>query len=138
MTPPLWALVGWVAWTMLLVSAVVGTRGLEMLAGRKKSNEFPSGTPHGSERYWRLNRAHANSVENLVLVATLVMVGTLAHVESRAFTLLPVVALGARVGQSLAHIWSSSVMTVNVRFTFFLAQYICFAWMIVEIVRRFW
>jgi uncharacterized membrane protein YecN with MAPEG domain len=136
MTPPLWALLGYAAWTMLLVVCIVSARGLEVFGGKKKVNEFPGGVQHGGDRYWRLYRAHANTVENLPIVAIVVIVGTLVHVYTRTFNTLPLVALGARVVQSLAHVSSGSVTAVNVRFTAFLAQYVCFAWMALEIVRH--
>jgi hypothetical protein len=98
-------------------------------------NEFPGGVQHGGDRYWRLYRAHANTVENLSIVAILVLVGTLVHVYQGTFDKLALVALGARVVQSLAHVASGSVMAVNVRFTAFLTQYACFAWMMLEIAR---
>ncbi len=136
MTPPLWALLGYAAWTMLLVLLVVGARAVKVFRGEKKVNEFPGGVQHGGDRYWRLYRAHANTVENLPIVAVIVLVGTLVHTTSAAWNALPVVALGARVVQSAAHVSSGSVMAVNVRFTAFLAQYVCFGWMLVEIARH--
>jgi uncharacterized MAPEG superfamily protein len=134
-TPPLWALLGYVVWTMLLVTAILGARGVAVLHGEKKVNEFPGGVQHGGDLYWRLNRAHVNTAENLPIVAILVLVGTLVHTSSRAWNVLPLVALGARVLQSIAHVSSGSVMAVNVRFTGFVVQYLCFAWMLVEIAR---
>jgi uncharacterized membrane protein YecN with MAPEG domain len=110
-------------------------RGLEILAGRKRFNEFPSGTQHGSDAYWRLSRAHANAVENLPLFAVIVLVGTMLHVATPGFHRLPEVALGARVVQSAAHVTSGAVPAVVLRFSAFAAQYVCFFWMIVEIVR---
>lgn len=144
MTPALFALVGYAVWTMLLVLAIALTRGALMLAGKKRADEFPGGVPHGGDRYWRLNRAHLNAVENLPIVAIIIIVGTLVHHESRWFMTLPLIALGARVVQSLVHIASGSLMAINLRFAAFFTQYVCFAWMIVEILRglpsgaRFW
>lgn len=136
MTRPLWALVGYAAWAMFLILLILSARGLEVFTGKKKVNEFPGGVQHGGDVYWRLYRAHANTVENLPIVAILVLVGTLVHVYTRTFDTLPLVALGARVVQSLVHISSGSVMAVNVRFTAFAVQYACFGWMILEIVRH--
>lgn len=135
MTTPLYGLVGYAAWTMFLVVLIVGARGAQVFSGKKKVNEFPGGVQHGGDAYWRLYRAHANTVENLPIVAILVLVGTLVHVYTGTFNALPLVALAARVVQSLVHIASGSVMAVNVRFTAFLTQYVCFAWMLVEILR---
>jgi uncharacterized MAPEG superfamily protein len=135
MSAPLYCLIGYTAWTILLVILIVSARGLEVFTGKKRMNEFPGGVPHGGDAYWRLYRAHANAVENLPIFAVLVLVGTMLHVATPAFARLPAVALGARVIQSSAHIASGSVPVVTVRFTAFATQFVCFIWMIVEILR---
>ncbi|HZS36565.1 MAG TPA: MAPEG family protein [Polyangia bacterium] len=135
MTPALWALVGWAAWAMLLVTAIVSARGWQVFRGAKRVTEFPGGVQHGGDVYWRLYRAHANTAENLPIVAVLTLIGTLVPVYRGTFDALALAALGARVVQSLVHVSSGSALAINVRFTAFAAQYVCFAWMIVELVR---
>jgi uncharacterized membrane protein YecN with MAPEG domain len=135
MTLPLRCLLGYAAWTMLLILAIVTARGLEMLSGKKKMNEFPGGVQHGGPMYWRLYRAHANTVENLPIVAIIILVGTVMHVATPMFERLPQIALGARVVQSIVHVSSGSAAAVSVRFTAFATQYVCFGWMIAEILR---
>ena len=125
MTPPLWCLAGFVAWTLVLLLGIAVARVGAVLRGEKQANEFPSGVPHGGDRYWRLNRAHLNCVENLPLFATVVLLSAVAGVKSPGLDTLARVYVAARVGQSLAHISSGSVLAVNVRFTFFLVQYGC-------------
>src|SRR4051812_46467653 len=98
---PLLSLIGFAAWTMLLVLAILTWRGLMIMTGGKKFNSFPGGIEHGPPAYWRLNRAHANAVENLVLFAVLVFAGLHVHANGPLFQTAPVVVLGARVGQSL-------------------------------------
>jgi uncharacterized MAPEG superfamily protein len=71
--PPLAALVLHAAWVLVLVLAIGAWRMGQVFAGQKKANEFPSGTQHGSDAYWRLNRAHMNTVENLPTFAALVL-----------------------------------------------------------------
>ncbi len=135
MPQPLVCLVGFALWAVLLVMGVGFSRVAQVLAGKKRANEFPSGTQHGGDRYWRLNRAHLNTVENLPIFAALVIAGVLLHVSSAAFATLPVVIVGARIVQSVVHVSSGSVVAVNVRFTAFLTQVVCFAWMGIEILR---
>jgi hypothetical protein len=135
MTLPLWCLIGYASWTLLLVIAIVSARGLVVLAGKKRVNEFPGGVEHGSAHYWRLYRAHQNCVENLPIVAIVILIGTILHVHATWFERLPAIALGARVVQSLAHISSGSVAAVTIRFLGFGAQIVCFVWMIFLIVR---
>src|SRR5437763_12744438 len=120
MPSPLACLVGFALWALVLVLAVGTARSSQVLFGKKRANEFPSGTQHGGDRYWRLNRAHINTVENLPIFATLVLAGMLLHLATPMFLLLPRVILGARIAQSLVHISSGSSMAVNLRFTAFL------------------
>ena len=125
MTTPLWCLLGFVAWNLLLVLALAVTRISQVVAGRKQPNEFPAGVPHGGDAYWRLNRAHLNCVENLPLFASVIAVGTFAELKDPLFSTLSRVYLGARVAQTLAHLSSGSSLAVNLRFTFYLVQVGC-------------
>jgi uncharacterized MAPEG superfamily protein len=132
---PLICLVGYAAWAMLLVLSILSWRGLEILRGNKKFNEFPGGLQHGSSAYWRLNRAHANTVENLPIVAALVLAGLHLHATAGLFGQAALVALVARVVQSLVHASSGSVPATALRFTAFATQYVCFGVMLVQILR---
>jgi uncharacterized MAPEG superfamily protein len=125
MTTPLWCLIGFVVWTLVLLLSVAAVRVGAVLSGAKKANEFPSGVPHGGDAYWRLNRAHMNCLENLPIFATVVLVATLAGLREPILDTLARTYLGARVGQSITHISSGSAMGVNVRFTFFVVQVAC-------------
>ncbi len=135
MTTPLWCLLGFAGWTMLLVVSVGLWRGGLVFAGKAAANTFPSGTQHGSDPYWRLNRAHLNAAENLPLMASVVLVGTFAGVSTPLFATLAQVYLAARIVQSLVHIASNAVMVVNLRFTALIVQFVCFGWMVSEIIR---
>ncbi len=136
MTTPLWCLLGFAGWTMLLVVSVGLWRVGLVFAGKAAANAFPSGTQHGSDPYWRLNRAHLNAAENLPLMASVVLVGTLAGVSTPLFATLAQVYLAARIVQSLVHIASNAVMVVNLRFTALIVQFVCFGWMAGEIIRN--
>jgi hypothetical protein len=48
MTTPLWCLLGFVAWTLVLLASVAGARVGAVLRGEKRPGEFPSGVPHGA------------------------------------------------------------------------------------------
>ena len=135
MTTPLWCLLGFVAWTLVLLLGVGFSRVGAVLSGEKKANEFPSGVPHGGDAYWRLNRAHMNCVENLPLFASVVLVATVAGVRAPMLDTLARVYLGARIGQSVTHVSSGGVMAVNVRFTFFLVQIGCLVGFLTAIAR---
>lgn len=136
MTTPLWCLLGFAAWTLLLVFAVVTWRSVMVLRGDKRANEFMAGVPHGPDLYWRLNRAHLNAAENLPLLGAVVVVATFAHVDTPLLSLLAQVHLGARITQTTCHLASNAVTVVYVRFTSLVVQVLCLAGMIAEIVRR--
>ena len=125
MTTPLWCLLGFVAWTLLLVTAIGVTRGLQVLSGKMQANQFPSGSPHGGDAYWRLNRAHMNCLENLPIFASVVLTASVLQLQSSTLDTLATIVLLARIGQTTAHLSSGSNMAVNVRFTFFLTQIVC-------------
>lgn len=125
MSVPLWCLLGFVAWTLLLLGAIGAWRSAEVLGGRKRANEFPSGERHGGELYWRLNRAHLNCLENLPLFASVVLTAAVVGIDSPTLDRLAQVFLIARVAQSTTHIASVSHHAVLVRFTFFLVQIVC-------------
>jgi uncharacterized MAPEG superfamily protein len=136
MTRPLICLVLFAGWAVALVVLIGASRVVEVLAGRKRSNEFPSGTPHGSDLYWRLNRAQVNTVENLPIFGALVLTGTAIHVATPLFEWLPVVVLAGRLLQTTAHLASGSALAVNVRFTCFVVQIACFAALAVVLLRH--
>ena len=133
MTIALWCLVGWCCWAVALVLTVGTARVAQVLTGTKRANEFTSGVPHGGDRYWRLNRAHMNTLENLPVIAALTLVATLRHVDVDTFCMI---ALGARVCQSLIHIASNHVMAVNLRFTAFVVQLASYVAIIVRLAHR--
>jgi len=118
-------------WPIVLVSGIGVFRVSQVLTGKVAPNAFPSGTKHGSDFYWRFNRAHVNSLESLPIFGVVVLVGVVAHVTNPTFDHLAVAAVVSRVGQSIVHVAGNSNMHVNVRFTFFLAQLLCFVGMAV-------
>lgn len=120
--PPLAALVLFAAWGLLLVTAIGASRLLQVIFQGKKAGDFPAGTPHGSDAYWRLNRAHLNVTENLPFFGAVVIAGVLLQVQETLFQLLPSVVVYARFAQSLIHVTSGSRLAVILRFTCYLVQ----------------
>lgn len=121
------SLVGYAAWAVLLGAAIVSWRTVLTLTGQSKANEFPSGERHGSESYWRLNRAHANTVENLPIFAALIFGAWAGDAISPLIEGFAQWALLLRLGQSIAHVTSGAVPAVMLRVTCLLGQYVCFA-----------
>lgn len=120
---PQLCLLAFAGWTLALVLlGVLPARLSAMVSGGAKINDFRVDVPHGSERYKRLMRAHANCVENLVVFASIIFVVSQVGYASPALDALCIVVVVARVGQSLTHIVSGSAAAVHVRFSFFLVQ----------------
>jgi uncharacterized MAPEG superfamily protein len=136
MYTPLTALVLFALWAIVLALVVVVWRVREVMAGRAKINEFPGGQRHGSEAYWRANRAQANTIENLPVFAAIVLAGMVAGNMPHLFGTLALVVIAARVVQSLVHLASGSVAAVNFRALAYAVQVVCFIWMAVLVLQR--
>lgn len=128
------ALVFYALWALALVLMIAADRTLLVMKGEMKNNAFASGVPHGTESYWRINRAHLNTVENLPIFAAIVLAGWVAGMESAIFNLLATVVVAARIVQSVVHIFSGSVPATWLRTLAFAVQVICEIWMAVLIL----
>jgi len=125
--PSLWSLLAFVVWTLVIVLFGIGApRIAAVLARRAPPKSFAADVPHGSERYRRTLRAHANCVENLPVFATLVLLSRVTALESSLFEVLAVLVMPARVVQTSVHIASGGNRAVIVRFWFFIVQLGCF------------
>lgn len=121
MTPTAVALLGFAAWTILLVMTLGVLRTGLVFAGKKKANEFkPSGDDLAGFGA-RLTRAHANCYENLP-VAGAILLYAIATSQTAITDELAFAFLGARLLQSLTHLLSTSRPAVLARFAFFLVQ----------------
>ncbi len=127
MTSSALALLGYAAWMLALLGGIAVLRSTLTLSGRRAANAFAVTGDDVSPFSGRLCRAHANCYENLPIFACIVLVaitsGT-AHVTDP----LALWALAARVGQSITHLISTSSLAVQVRFGFFLAQFLIQVW----------
>ncbi|WP_085715242.1 MAPEG family protein [Pseudomonas sp. B28(2017)] len=128
MTIPMWMLLGFATWTLLLLIATVGVyRWVAILFSSAPIASFRSDQLEGADWYQRGTRAHANCVENLPVFAVIVFVISALDINGPAVNYLSTLVLIARVCQSLVHV--SHVQTnafVAVRFTFFCIQLVCF------------
>lgn len=136
MTTPLYALMGFVFWTVFIVIAIGLARVAQVASGKTAVNGFPSGQPHGTDGYWRMNRAHMNCVENLPLFAAVVLAGHVSGLTAGTFATLSQVYVAARVVQTIIHVSSGSAMAVNLRFASFLVQMGCLLSMATMVVTR--
>jgi uncharacterized MAPEG superfamily protein len=129
------ALVFYALWAIALVLTIAIDRLLLIFRGQVKNNEFLSGVPHGNEAYWRINRAHLNTVENLPVFAAIVLAAWVAGAESHLFNLLAMLVLAARIVQSIIHIMSGGQIATWFRTTMFAVQIVCEIWMAVMILQ---
>jgi uncharacterized MAPEG superfamily protein len=130
------ALILYALWAVALVLMVAADRLLLVIRGEAPANSFSSGVPHGGESYWRINRAHLNTVENLPVFATIVLSGWVVGMETLTFNRLAVIVLVARIIQSVIHIASGSVAAVALRFTAYAAQIACEIWMAMLVLHQ--
>jgi uncharacterized MAPEG superfamily protein len=121
MNPTLTALVGFVAWSLLLLVLMEAIRSKLVLTKAVAANGFTPDNANLSPFMQRLARAHANCVEGLPIFGGLMLVAVLAGKSSftdpLAYTLL-----GARILQSLIHLSSLSAPAVTLRFSAFAVQ----------------
>jgi uncharacterized MAPEG superfamily protein len=138
MTIPLWVLLAFACWTLVVLMVGVGIRRWTLfLTGRAQLTDFPADMAHGSTAYRRAVRAHANCVENLPVFGAIVFAGFAAQVASVTMDVLAQAFMAARICQTLIHMLVPETnATVFVRFSFFLIQIIAMFWMAVEIVRH--
>ena len=115
---PVWMLVGFAAWTVLLLLATVGVyRWSRILTGRVAIRDFRADQIEGAEWYKRAMRAHANCVENLPVFGAIVFGLYVGNVGSALIDALAVAVVVARVMQSLVHVCFVQSNTVtSVRF----------------------
>jgi uncharacterized MAPEG superfamily protein len=136
MTTPVWMLLGFAIWTILLLTATVGVyRWSRILSKRAPISSFRGDKIDGEDWYQRAMRAHANCIENLPVFGAIVLGLHVGKLEGTLVDVLTVVVLGARVVQSLVHVCLVQTdRVVAVRFTFFAAQIACFLGLAVLIV----
>lgn len=137
MTVPVWMLLGFAAWTVLLLLFTVGIyRWSRILTGRVPIRDFRADRVEGDDWYRRAMRAHANCVENLPVFGAIVFALFVSGTTGPAVNFLSVGILAARILQSLVHVGLVQTNTVVAfRFAFFFAQILGFLALIVMVVR---
>ena len=118
----------YIAWTMAMGLLLVSHRGLFMIAGKRKINQFSADNKGLSEFGERMARAHANCLESLPVAGGLLLYAIATHRTAVTDT-LALWLLGLRVLQSLVHISGTREWQVWLRLTCFLGQTgICGFW----------
>jgi uncharacterized MAPEG superfamily protein len=137
-TVPLWMLLGFAAWTVLLLLATVGVyRWSRILTGRVPIRNFRADQIEGEDWYKRAMRAHANCIENLPVFGAIVFALYAGNIASSLVSTLATAILIARIVQSLVHVCFVQTNTVtSIRFAFFSVQIAGFLWLIGIILTR--
>ncbi len=120
---PLHALLGFAAWTLLLVLLIFLYRGLRFLKGTPVNSWPRGGAPLAGDAAIakRILDAHANCAENLPVFGAIVLAaGALGRMD--AVQPLAAFVLYARVAQSLTHLVGTRQIHVLVRASFFFVQ----------------
>ena len=128
------ALLGFAAWTALLILGVFLYRGLRFVTGTP-INHWPRGAKPTTDAAFvkRLEDAHANCLENLPLFAVVVL-GAAAMGRLEIIAALAPWVLYARIGQTLAHLAGTGQLHVLVRATFWAVQLGLMLWMLFKLL----
>ncbi len=128
------ALLGFAAWTAVLVLGVFLYRGLRFVTGTP-INHWPRGAKPGDDAAFvkRLEDAHANCLENLPVFAVIVL-GATAMGRLDAVTALAPWVLYARMAQSLTHLTGVGQLHVLVRASFWSVQLGLMLWMLYKLL----
>lgn len=137
MTLPIWMLLGFASWTLLLLISTIGVyRWKRILTGRAPIRSFRADPVEGDDWYRRSIRAHANCVENLPVFGAIVFALHASGVSGPAVSVLSASILVARVLQSLVHVcFVQTNAAVALRFAFFFVQLMCFFALVFMVVR---
>jgi uncharacterized MAPEG superfamily protein len=137
MTVPMWMLLGFAAWTVILLLFTVGIyRWSRILTGRVPIRDFRADKVEGEDWYRRAMRAHANCIENLPVFGAIVLALFVSGVREPSANSLSISVLVARIMQSLVHVCLVQTNTVSaLRFAFFFVQIVGFLALIVMIIR---
>lgn len=137
MTVPIWMLLGFATWTLLLLVVTVGSyRWSRILTSRAELADFRSDRPEGEDWYRRATRAHANCIENLPVFTAIVLALFVSGVRGPAVDALSIAVLLARVAQSLVHVsFVQANAVVAVRFGLFCVQAAGFLCLVAIILR---
>lgn len=134
MSMSLWSLLGFTAWTLLLVLGVVAYRAGMVLGRKRRANAWVRNQPsQDPELLQRLAHAHANCLENLPLFAAVILV---AGLTGKLGLTDPLAGwyLALRICQTTVHLTGTSALQVLLRFSFFVPQLLLLGWMLGRLV----
>ncbi|MBR9651822.1 MAPEG family protein [Thalassovita aquimarina] len=136
MSIPIFALLGFALWTLVILFGAVGVyRWSRILTGRTRLSHWTADPDAGSGIYPRAMRAHMNCIENLPVFGAIVFAIDHMGLESGLLDGLAIVVLAARVVQSLIHILlEQSDRVILIRFGFYFSQIVAMIAMAVSVL----
>ena len=114
-------LFGLIGWAMVLLTMVLGARGVAIFGQGHGLNIFDQSGSDLSPLGLRITRAERNNLEWMVIPASLLLYG-IATGQSAVTDGLAMVVIGTRVLQSITHIISTATPAILVRATLFTVQ----------------
>jgi uncharacterized MAPEG superfamily protein len=98
-------------------------------------NDFRADQPHGSPRYRRAMRAHANFVENLPVYGAIIFGVTLLKMNSPILNAQAIIFITVRVCQTVTHVaFTDTNRMALIRFLFFFIQILIMFWMVILMI----
>jgi len=127
MTVPMWVLLGFAAWTLVVLFGTVGYyRWSRILTGRSRIGEWQADIPQGREWYRRAMRAHANCVENLPVYGAIAICANVAGAGGNFLDALALAVMSARICHTGVHIaFVQTDRVTSIRFALFFVQALC-------------
>ena len=124
MGTPVWVLLGFAGWTLLILFSTVGVyRWSRILTGRATVREWHANEDQGAAWYRRAMRAHMNCIENLPVYAAIVVAIMATGVTSPWLDGLAVALLVLRIAHSLWHIiLEQTEVVATIRFALYFLQ----------------
>ena len=123
-------LLGYITWILVLLVWLAVYRTLLVAKKQQAVNDFKADGSNSPAFGERLARAQGNCVESFAFMGGLMLLA-LATNSAVITNGLALLLLAARLGQSITHLLSTSVLAVQIRFAFFLVQIaICLYWVV--------
>ena len=123
-------LLGYITWILVLLVWLAVYRTVLVAKQQQAVNDFKADGSNSPSFGERITRAQSNCVESFAFIGGLMLLA-LATDSAAITNNLALLLLAARLGQSITHLISTSVLAVQIRFAFFLAQVgICFYWVV--------
>jgi uncharacterized MAPEG superfamily protein len=114
-------LIALIAWTLFLLILMEGLRVRYLLNKSIVATDFRPDNSNLPPFMQRLARAHANCIESFPIIGGLLVVALITNRADITDGLAPTL-LVARLLQSSIHLWSTSLLAVNLRFLAFVVQ----------------